>query len=222
MFKSMKVGVRLGLGFGLVVLLMVLLAVIATLRLGAVNDSTRVVVDDRFPKVLQANAVIRRVIDNGRLVRQMLLIDDVAEKENIKTRVRANLAGNSEDIGKLEKSIRSEKGKALLKDILDKRAVLATKYEPLFELAKGERAKSLDYLKNEFVPANNAILASLDALNKFQSEMMEKSAVEAQQSFVDTRLLIIEMTVAAVSWPRSWPGGSPAASPAPWVASRTT
>jgi len=198
MFKSMKVGVRLGLGFGLVVALMLLVAGMSILRLSAVNDSTRIVVDDRYPKVMQASNVSKRILDNGRLVRQMLLVDDPAEKERVKVRVKENLEKNSENIAYLDKNIRSEKGRALIKDIADKRSALDAKYEPLFALAGSDRAKAVEYLKTEFAPANNALLDALETLVRFQSDLMEKSAVEAQQSYIDTRNLIIELTVAAV------------------------
>jgi methyl-accepting chemotaxis protein len=198
MFKSMKVGVRLGLGFGLVVVLMLLVSSMSIMRLSGVNDATRVIVDDRYPKVTQANAMIKRILDNARLMRQIVLVDDPLEKEKAKQQIKDNVAKNLESIAYLEKSIRSDKGKALLKDIVDKRNIVATKYEPLFELAKGDKARAIDYVKNEFAPANNALWDALETLNKFQSDLMEKAANEAQQTYVDTRNQIIGLTMAAL------------------------
>ena len=202
MFKSMKVGVRLGLGFGLVVLLMLLLAGISIMRMSAVNESTKIIVDDRYPKVMVANGIIKRILDNGRLMRQVVLTDDAADKERVKQQVKANLVKNAEALAQLEKTIRSDKGKALLKDITDKRNILAAKYDPLFDLARGDKPadkqKAVEYLKGEFAPANTALWDALEVLTKFQSDLMEASTVEAQQSYLDTRNLIIELTIGAM------------------------
>jgi len=52
MFKNMKIGVRLGVGFGLVVVLMVAIAVIGITRMAVLNESLENVNHDKWPKVL--------------------------------------------------------------------------------------------------------------------------------------------------------------------------
>ncbi|WP_365745944.1 MCP four helix bundle domain-containing protein, partial [Rhodoferax sp.] len=50
----MKLGVRLGLGFGVVLALMIVLAVVSYARFTALNQSIETVVTDRFPKTVMA------------------------------------------------------------------------------------------------------------------------------------------------------------------------
>ncbi|WP_411822466.1 hypothetical protein [Leptospira sp. 'Mane'] len=48
---------------------------ISILRLKQVNEATKLIVDDRYPKTLLVNDTIKRTIDNGRLLRSVLLSD---------------------------------------------------------------------------------------------------------------------------------------------------
>lgn len=61
MFKNMKIGMRLGFGFGLVVLLMVTIAFIGITRLGNLNREIENVVKDKYPKTVLANSIIGNV-----------------------------------------------------------------------------------------------------------------------------------------------------------------
>ena len=50
MFKNLKIGVRLGLGFGLVLLFLAIIASIATTRISALNSNIEDLVDGRIPR----------------------------------------------------------------------------------------------------------------------------------------------------------------------------
>ena len=58
MFKNLKIGVRLGLGFGLVVLLLVVISTLGYTRLVMLNGEIDEMVNDKFVKTVQANDII--------------------------------------------------------------------------------------------------------------------------------------------------------------------
>ncbi|NLB64427.1 MAG: methyl-accepting chemotaxis protein, partial [Fibrobacter sp.] len=55
MFKNMRIGARLGLGFGLLVLILALVGSYAINSVQKIDDSLDVMVNDRLPKIIQAN-----------------------------------------------------------------------------------------------------------------------------------------------------------------------
>jgi methyl-accepting chemotaxis protein len=197
MFSSMKVATRIGLGFGAVVLLLLAIAILSVLRLATVNSASAVIMDDRYPKVAMLNENLQRTIDNGRQMRSMVLASNEAEAEQHKRKIAESRAANNDNLAKLEKSITSEKGRALMKEFADKRAALGQKYEPFYALVKADKSKAIDYLKTEVLPANTAQEVALRNLVKYQGELMEKSKEDSDAVYAETRVLV--MSLAAIS-----------------------
>ena len=198
MFSNMKVAVRLALGFGAVVLLLLVLSTVSMMRMAAMDQDTDLIMDDRYPKVVMANEAAMRTLDNARQVRSMLLTTNEDEREKYKAATEANRAKVAEALGKLDKLINSDKGRALFKEITDKNAVLNPAYNELYSLIKNDPKKALDYLKDDFVVINSAYLGALDNLVKFQNELMDQERIAANANYESTRTVIISLSVAAV------------------------
>jgi methyl-accepting chemotaxis protein len=78
MFQNMKIGMRLGLGFGIVVMLMAGIAFLAISRMASLNQSIDLLINDRYPKTVWANNVIDNINIIARSMRNALLIQDAA------------------------------------------------------------------------------------------------------------------------------------------------
>jgi len=66
MFKNLKLAVRLGGGFGMVLLLLAIIATIATLRIGSLDGDIDDVVNGAMPKTVLANNLIDNANSVGR------------------------------------------------------------------------------------------------------------------------------------------------------------
>src|SRR3990172_1285775 len=119
---GMKVGSGLGLGFGAVVVLLIIVALLGITNMRSVQGNLDDIVHDEFPKTVQANNVIDAVNGIGIFMRDSLL---VTGQENIQKELdgipplRKTIRDNIE---KLQATIHSEKGKATLGKVLDLRA----------------------------------------------------------------------------------------------------
>ena len=198
MFQNMKVATRLALGFGVVVVLLLILSIISVLRLGTLNDSTKQIVDDRYPKVVLSTEAIKLTVDNGRQLRSMFLVSSDTEREKFKQIVESNRAKITEDLAKLEKLTDTEKGKQLFKDISEKELALNPKFEELYSLTKTDPKKATDFLLTDFAPVNNAYANAIDVMGKFQGDLMDKTAEAADQTFIETRRLVVTLSFIAV------------------------
>ncbi len=58
MFKNLKIGVRLGIGFGFVLILLAVISGLAYTRLVALNSEIEDMAGDKFVKTVQANDII--------------------------------------------------------------------------------------------------------------------------------------------------------------------
>lgn len=198
MFKNMRVATRLALGFGIVLVMLVAQSLISLNKMHDMNAQTVLITEDRHVKTKLASEAIQGTLDNGRLVRSVLLAVDEAEAQSAKEAIAANRAANTELFNQIEKLIGSDKGRALLKDTLEKRRILSGKYEPLFQLAKTDPARAVAYLKNDFAPANNGLIAAIGTLSTFQEELMAESAKDAATAYQDAKTMIVTLSSAAV------------------------
>ncbi|MBC7701484.1 methyl-accepting chemotaxis protein [Aquabacterium sp.] len=194
----MKISHRLGLGFGAVILLLLVVSVMAILRMATMQEMTRSITEDRYPKVVLIDDSIKKTVDNGSLLRNMLLATDSAEFEGNQQAIKVNRGTVSEDLEKLGKMLHLEKGKQLFADIIAKGHVVDEKYEKVFGLIKTDRTVSIAFLKSDFGPANTAYWDSMEALAKFQTELMTESAENSAETANSTRTLIIALTTIAV------------------------
>jgi len=198
MLRNLKIAGRLGLGFGSVVALLLILAVVSVQRLAGVNEQTRLILDDRYVKYVLVQEVVKNSLDNARQFRNMLIATSEAESEKAHRVAETNRTEIAEGLGKLQKLVTLERGRQLLKDISDKRVIAESKYEPFYALARSDRKAAADYLRTELVPANEAFWTVLEALAQYQSELMDNAGDEAAASYESTRTLVISVAVAAV------------------------
>ena len=198
MFKHMKIGTRLLLGFGLVLLLMGVIAFIGLSRLSQLNEGTDKIVNDRFPKTVLANSIISLVNDNARATRNIIILTDAEEMQKQKERVEGNRKKIGELIEKLEAGIRSEEGKRQLGVIKEVRAKYTADANKAIDLAMAQ--KNEEAAKQLFGDVRKSQREYFDAVNgliQYQGKLMEDAGKEALETYNAARNLMIMLGIAA-------------------------
>jgi methyl-accepting chemotaxis protein len=194
----MKVAVRLAIGFGAVVVLLLALSAVSLSSMAAMNHDVNLLMDDRYPKVMLANEAATLTIDNGRQVRSMMLATSNEERERYKATAEANRVKVAEALAKLDKLVASDKGRELFRDITSKSNALNPTYVELYTLIKDDPKRALEYMKDQFLVANSAYLAALENLVKHQTSLMELDRQHAADNYDNTRNMVIALVVGAV------------------------
>lgn len=199
MLQDMKLGVRLGLGFAVVLVLLVVANGLGVYNLSSFKDVTNVIVNQVFPKIALVNDTIKNTLDNGRQVRNIAMSSNQAEIEDYFKKMEANRQKNGENLEKLDKLLTIPKGRELFKAIAEKRAVLGAKYAAMQQLVKSSDQQALRvFIKQEFGPANNAFWESLESMAKFQADIMEKEAKQMEAAYVSARNMLVGMAIVAL------------------------
>jgi methyl-accepting chemotaxis protein len=196
--KSMKVGTRLGLGFGVVILLLLIILMTAITNMAAMNQATQTIVSDRYAKVAILTHISLNNLDSARQLRNMILVDDPVKVEGFHHTVDKNRAENKESLEKLDQMIKLPKGRELFNAISQARKDVSEKYTAYFDLAKKDRKEAADYLLNQFAPANNVYLKAVKDLVDFQTDLMQESAKASEDNYATTRLLMISLGIIAI------------------------
>lgn len=180
MFDALKLKEKLLGGISVILLLMLVMGAVAMLELRTIRQSLTDIVDDRYPKVMLSNQVIKRTLDNGRLVRNAVFQSEAAAVADTIAKAEANRQKNNEDLAKLDAMINTPKGRELMKGIADTGAQLAVNYDKLYALLRANQdPEAVDFILKQFAPSNNAYMAALEAMASFQSGKMDEGSAEA-------------------------------------------
>jgi methyl-accepting chemotaxis protein len=172
--KHLKIGIRLGLGFGAVLLLLLAVALLAMNRMAAMHAATAYITADAYPKVVVAKDLIRDTVDLPRQMRGMLLTTDEAQNEHYRKVIDQLRADTNARIGDLTKLVASESGKKLLKRIADRHAALEPTYAQFLVLVRSDRQHAADYVNKDYMPLNRELIDAVDDLAKHQSDKMQE------------------------------------------------
>jgi methyl-accepting chemotaxis protein len=196
---NMKVGARLGLGFGVVVVLLLGMAGVGITNLSKLNDGTNLVVSDRYPKTALLNQAIHNVNQIGLSMRNIIILPDQDAVKKEITAIEAARGRIKASLEKIEKMLNAEKGKQLFKVVLDTRDKYVAEQVEFIRLAgEGKKDQAKTLLLTRAMAARLAYANSLDEMIKFLNEQMEKQGKEAFDDYQSARTLILVLAGLAV------------------------
>ncbi len=198
MFANMKIGVRLGLGFGILVLLMIGISMVGVTRLGSINDAIADIVSDKWVKVQQVQKITDGSNEIAIALRNLFLTNDSADRKEQVERVQEARKDIRVQLDALKEKIASPRGKELLQKIMDERSKFLAVQEKLLALVdekKEEEAKA--YLTKELRPALRSYQDAVADLLKFQSELVDASGKAAEATYLEARKLMILLSALA-------------------------
>ncbi len=203
MFKNMKIGVRLGGGFGLVLVLLTIIATISILRISELNADIERVVGDAIPKTVMANNLIGNANDVSQALRNLILARDKKEEAAETEQIAKSRKSNTEIYEKLTPLVVSEKGKALLAKVLDDRKKFNEAADKLLALASSSSAqhdtkKATEFLFAEFMKINDEYNATLNAFSEQQDELANEQGKIAADTAASAKTLVLIMGFAAL------------------------
>jgi methyl-accepting chemotaxis protein len=207
MFGNMKIGMRLALSFGVIVVLMLSMGVISQRGLRSMDDDVEFLVKDKWPKTVQANAIIEEVNVVARALRNMVLTDDRSVLQKERARITEATANISKNYDELEKTIVAAKGKEILKAVRDTRVQYREGMDKLIlTIESGDKKAATSSLFGDFRQLQTAYLAAISALIKHQGNEMERVGEEAMSVYHRVSMLIYLLLAvsfilcAAVAW----------------------
>jgi methyl-accepting chemotaxis protein len=180
MLNNLKIGIRLGMGFGIVVLLLIVISTMAYQRLGVVNAEVEGLMEDKFPKTVQANDIIDAINAIGRIQRNSLLVKGEENMRKELDRLPAERKKIGDNLDKLTASIKSDAGKAVLKNMTDSRAAYVPLQEKFDMLMKaGKRDEATDLLMGDLRKVFNEYIKNVNELIAFQTKLMGQAGKDA-------------------------------------------
>ncbi len=197
--SDMKIGMRLAVAFCVTLSLLIVVAAFGSIRISALNEDIQAMTYDRFPKTVQANNIIDSINNIARHLRNAYIYSGDEQKKSLDS-IAPERKNISDNIDKLVASIKSEKGKELLKNVNNARSAYVVNQDKFLELLKADKkADIVSLMQGDLRKTQNEYLASVVALIKFQTETMDKTGKDAGESAANsTRLMIATGVLGAV------------------------
>lgn len=189
---NLKIAVRLGMTFCIVVAIMAVIISIALNVLSRLNDDTSRIITERWPAIEVAQANYTEANNISLAIRNMMLLYDAADQQKeLASIVRSRTAIKKND-DKLQQMIVDAEGLSILKKTLSLQARFMQQQDKVLEyidLTMLDEAKK--YLTVEVLPDFIAYRDALAQLVAYQASRMQAANQEAQSSYFFTRNLIL-------------------------------
>jgi len=198
MLNNLRIGLRMGLGFFLVIGVTMTMVALLLLELNKFNNETQTIVNRLFPNTVYSNIMIDSLNSVSMAMRNIALTNDPAvvkkEVEEIAS-IRKNF---TEAFGKLEKNVESEDGKKQIARIKEVRVQYGAGLEKYLKLiAENKKEEALAVLQVEINAAEAPYQKALEDLINVQSKMVEKAGNYTNTNFESAQNLMTGLAIGA-------------------------
>ena len=191
-FKDMKIGTRLGVAFGLVLLVTIIAAALTLSKVADIQDNLRDIVQDNNVKIRLNNEMTDSTHTIARVVRTIVLLTDKKQMEQEERKIIKAREDYNKAWAQLEKMPASEAGMALRKKISEARATAGPLNNLVIELGQSHMvAEATAMLMKEAGPATQKMQ---DALEENVTQLVADTATvyaQAESDYQSTRKLLI-------------------------------
>jgi methyl-accepting chemotaxis protein len=200
MLKNLKVGIRLAMGFGLVLILLGAVAWLGVSRMAIIQYHLELITKDDAVKVTYANEMRRDVLDESVAMRNVvLLVMDKQSPYSELDRFKSDEANFEANMAKFAGLSRSEADRLYVEKLTAVEKQMAPLRTNLVELAiAADHAAVTRILLKELRPLQETLLADLEKLTALQEDKMKRSTEEATQAYSSGRLLMFGLSAVAL------------------------
>ena len=187
--NNLKIGTRLGLGFGVLLLLIVGLSVMGIYSSGSINEKLDRIVKVNYEKIKQANDVKSAVETIIVSIESMVIAESREARLSDKKVIDEHRAEYKKALETLEKLENTDKGKALIETAKATLGTVRNANNEVIELAMANRPADAGKVFNkDVIPLIPKIRDDFDAVVSYQEERINARYEEAGALYKSSRL----------------------------------
>jgi methyl-accepting chemotaxis protein len=199
MFKNMKIGTRLGLGFALVLIILLAMLAMSALRMGKLNAQINSIVAEEFPKTVVANSIIAGVTAQAIAMRNAVIFDDPAMVKQQVERIGVMKEAINGSMPELEKMLISDDEKLMLGSVQEARTAYRASMDQFQKLlAANKTSEAKAFLSKDISSEQEAYVNAINDLISYQSDRVDEMGKTALALYKSTRILIGSLAALSV------------------------
>jgi len=197
---NMKVGTRLSLGFGLVLALMLLIALLGVFNMSTIHAKLERIVNENVAKTEQVSIMSESVHVVARVVRSVVLLNDEAAIRAELAKVQTARAAYDQALAALGKMNATPQGLAIRQRIADMALQVRPMNSKVLELALANRdEEATTLLMQQAGPATQKWQDALDEFAALQKANNQADAAAATSAYERARWLMLVLSGIAVA-----------------------
>ncbi len=196
--NNMKVSSRLILGFGALIVFLIVTAGVSVWRMHDINFAVETLVGNYEPKLEALNDISLRAMDNARIVRSMILRSEEQALASNKAAYDKNLAEIDLRFAYLDKTIALPEGKELLSTLRQAKLGYRDYNNAIMALAlQANRDEAVKALYGDGYKTQAAYFGAIKKLLEFQNQRTKLAGEGAEATYSSARSIVLTLSALA-------------------------
>jgi methyl-accepting chemotaxis protein len=198
-YKDLKIGKKLALGFGIVLLLLAGITVVGVVNMATLNAGTEQIVKMEWVKARLSIKALDNVRGSAARVLQITAQTDDKEIAKAQERLAANIKVFTDAFNQLEPMLYLPEGKRLLAQCRDSAAKYIGEVDKvLAQVKEGKREDASAKAFGDTFAASDVLAADVRAMLELQEKLLDKRGAESAATYASARMWMISLGILAV------------------------
>ena len=181
MFRNLKIGTRLGLGFGLLLALMLVSSAVGISQLSAMNGTIVRVIERDATKAYLAFEIERGSLAASRRLLEIVMAADAGQIRKSRAHWEADTAATEQAMAKVEPLLYTDGDKQTFANLKEMRASYAASQGKVIQLFDANKhVDALDELMKQTLPRADLLLSVVGQFAQQQKQLLDRSGDDAK------------------------------------------
>jgi len=190
-FNNLKIGIRLGAGFGILIAMMLVMALVSVVRFSELSDINDRIIEKDWVKAEAANVINATTRANARRTMELVIATNPEQIGIIKRSIEVNKKTIAQALETLENLIYLPEGKTLVAKLKEARGKYVASFTNVAKLVdEGKREDAIALLNAETLPALDAMQEPISGINDLQKKIVMDSSAELKAKTSSARTLM--------------------------------
>ncbi|WP_107760370.1 methyl-accepting chemotaxis protein [Dickeya sp. Secpp 1600] len=190
-----RIGYRLGAGFAALAAMLLIVGILSILKLSSFHDNARDIVQEIYPKTVDANNLIENVSEGVRVFQQLLLVSGDDKIKSVTDQippVSQEITRLMSELEKYANESNNAKIQQVISDIRTIRADFLSSGQKVIALVKAnDRDAAINEFNDHLNPLQKAYRKAVRQLVDYQDDMMMSTVDSMSATYHEIRLVLL-------------------------------
>lgn len=199
-FIRLRIGPRLALGFGALIVLLVVIMALGLFNMSRSNARTEGIINNEWKTAYLANEMVTLTNANQQRTIEMLFADNPEQQQKARDAILEVRKRVTEVQDELNVRLKTTEGKALMDKVKAVRGAYVKSFDRIKQLVEaGNHDQAMVVMKEDRLPALAAMTNALQALADYQSRLVDEAGLESKEAYVLNRNMMIMLGLIALA-----------------------